>query len=83
MAEYLKCKSISSNFLEDSLLIPKKGEVSITLNEGIAIINLKFKEEKFLLNQEDVLVSKIHKVNYSFNIDLKNNYFFKGLYSEF
>ena len=45
----MKCLKIESSFIEDDLVIPKRGEMCLTLDEQYATLKIKFKNKKNLI----------------------------------
>ena len=74
MAENFKlAKLIESSFIEDNLIIPKKGECKLELAENFAILFLKIKEEKKLFEDEEKEQIITHNVNKMFKMILSFN----------
>jgi hypothetical protein len=62
MNAFFKCLKIESSFIEDDLIIPKKGEVCLEIDEDSAALKLRFKAKKGLFDSAEELKTIERKV---------------------
>jgi hypothetical protein len=62
MNDFKKCLKIESTFIEDKLIIPRKGECKIEIKDGCGELILRFKKDLKYFDSVDELILIHHKV---------------------